>query len=94
MNDAGQAAFIATLTGVGINSTNDLAMFSGAPGALQLVAREGALAPGPNRIYTDFFTVPGLNASGEVFGDKLDDNSFPYFIGLPGALGLFAQEGI
>lgn len=41
LNDAGQAAFIATLTGVGINSTNDLAMFSGAPGALQLVAREG-----------------------------------------------------
>ncbi|MGI8956499.1 MAG: DUF7453 family protein [Chthoniobacterales bacterium] len=46
LNEAGQVQFIAHLVGVGINSTNDFAIFSGVPGALQLVAWEGQPIPG------------------------------------------------
>ena len=46
LNDAGQTAFIATLTGSGVDSTNSLGVWSEGSGSLALVARSGSQAPG------------------------------------------------
>src|SRR5438477_5464560 len=48
LNNAGQIGFLATLqTGLGgVTTSNDTALFAGAPGALQLAARKGSQAPG------------------------------------------------
>ncbi len=46
LNDAGQTAFIAALTGIGVNSTNNLGIWSQGSGSLALVARNGSQAPG------------------------------------------------
>ncbi len=68
LNEAGEIQFNAFLIGAGINSTNDTALFEGAPGALQFVAREGSPAPGlPNRTYAQFFTPSPLDRSGDIF---------------------------
>jgi len=46
LNDAGQVAFIATLTGPGVSPLNDAAVYTGTAGNLKLVARTGDDAPG------------------------------------------------
>jgi hypothetical protein len=46
LNDAGQLAFSAYLTGPGVSSSNLMGLWSGAPGSLALVARTGEHAPG------------------------------------------------
>ncbi len=99
LNDAGQVAFKATFNGVGVNSTNDTAIFSGPPGSLQLVARKGSPAPGPGgKIYTGEFDLPDLNESGTtLFGDNRDNgfdtNVFALYVGPPGAITLLAKQG-
>ncbi|XAM00738.1 PEP-CTERM sorting domain-containing protein [Phycisphaeraceae bacterium D3-23] len=40
--------FLTSLSGVGIDATNDGALFAGVPGSLRLVAREGEVAEGTN----------------------------------------------
>jgi alpha-tubulin suppressor-like RCC1 family protein len=45
LNDAGQIAFTATLTGAGVDFTNNLGLWAGVPGSLALVARTGDHAP-------------------------------------------------
>jgi hypothetical protein len=46
LNDAGQTAFIATLTGSGVDPSNDQSVWSDRSGSLALVSREGDQAPG------------------------------------------------
>lgn len=46
LNDKGQLAFFATVTGTGVTSANDQCLFTGTPGNWTLVAREGDAAPG------------------------------------------------
>ena len=46
IDSAGQFAFIAELSGSGVSSSNDSALFLGQPGAFIPVAREGDHAPG------------------------------------------------
>ena len=46
LNNAGQTAFYATLTGSGVDSTNDQGIWSEGSGSLALVARSGSQAPG------------------------------------------------
>jgi hypothetical protein len=46
LNDDGDVAFFAGLTGLGVTSGNDGALYAGSPTAPQLVAREGDAAPG------------------------------------------------
>ena len=55
LNDAGQTAFCADLTGSGVDSTNDAGIWSEGSGSLALVARSGDHAPG---------TPSGVNFSG------------------------------
>src|SRR5688572_5039094 len=45
INGLGQVAFTAVLQGTGIDKSNDEGVWAGAPGSLQLVAREGSPAP-------------------------------------------------
>jgi hypothetical protein len=46
LNDVGQTAFVASLTGGGVVSTNNYGIWSEGSGSLTLVAREGSHAPG------------------------------------------------
>src|SRR5262245_65285225 len=46
LNDAGQIAFRANLTGSGVDSTNNQGVWSEGSGGLALVARTGSQAPG------------------------------------------------
>ncbi len=51
INDAGDVSFMSTLTGVGVDETNNTAYVAESSGVMQLVARTGDLAPG---------TAPGV----------------------------------
>src|SRR5947208_10451483 len=69
LNNAGQIGFLATLqTGLGgVTTSNDTALFAGAPGALQLAARKGSQAPGTaaGAVFNSFNDIR-LNAAGQV----------------------------
>lgn len=70
MNAAGQVAFAAGITGIGIDSTNDNGIWTNAGGSLAVVARKGPSGPGPNLSagidFTSFSTMPVMNANGHV----------------------------
>jgi hypothetical protein len=75
LNDAGQIAFSPRLTGTGADSTNNLGIWSGAPGSLALVARSGEHVPETEEgvVFQDFDDIPSLlgrtfilNAAGQT----------------------------
>ena len=49
LNDAGQTAFRADITGSGVDSANNRGIWSEGSGSLALVARTGSQAPGAGR---------------------------------------------
>jgi hypothetical protein len=65
----GRLAFWAQLTGTGVSSANDIGIWSEGPGALQLIAREGDIAPGLGeqaRFKTFFADSVLLNSTGQT----------------------------
>lgn len=65
LNGLGQVAFLATLTGAGVNTTNDIGLYAGSPGSLLKIVREGDIIdvnPGPG---IDLRTVSGIGFRGE-----------------------------
>ncbi len=69
LNDAGQTAFRATLTGTGVGATNNQGIWSEGSGSLALVARYGNQAAGaPSGVnYYSFSTrLPVLNNAGQT----------------------------
>ncbi|MCH8839967.1 MAG: PEP-CTERM sorting domain-containing protein, partial [Planctomycetes bacterium] len=71
LNGAGQTAFLGTLTGTGVTSSNDRGIWSEGGGAgLALVAREGDSAPGtPSGVNFRTFNIPNipvLNGAGQT----------------------------
>ena len=69
LNDAGQVAYRAGLTGTGVTTANDAAIYAGPAAGPQLVAREGSAAPGTEAgvNYLSFFTnSTTLNDAGQV----------------------------
>jgi hypothetical protein len=71
MNDAGTVALRAKLSGTGVTTANDQAIFVGPPGALSLVGRIGSPAPDAGgatfaKASTESFTSPSINASGQI----------------------------
>ncbi|QEG34568.1 DUF7453 family protein [Bythopirellula goksoeyrii] len=67
INAAGQTAFGSRLTGTGLNSLNDYAIYSDGTGTLAEVARAGSQAPGANPgVVLRFFLSPMLNAAGQT----------------------------
>ena len=90
LNDAGETAFYATLTGPGVTGANDSGIFTSAG----LVAREGDVLPGTGgRTFVpgSFFTA--LNNAGETaFRGALPGNPRP-ILGIFTGAGLVAREG-
>ena len=72
LSSAGQAVFNGTVSGTGIDTTNDTGIWTSAGGALTVVAREGSAGPGPNVGAGVFFSdissaaAPVVNSSGKV----------------------------
>ena len=69
LNNAGQTAFRAGLTGSGVDSTNDRGIWSEGSGSLALVARSGSQAPGtPSGVNFDAASIrsPVLNDAGQT----------------------------
>src|SRR5438132_7877597 len=107
INSAGQVVLRALLRG-SATSDNDLGLWVGAPGALQLVARKGSSAPDtePATVFSDISPGTGLglaaatvNASGQVaFAGSLSgpsvnaNNSSGIWAGAPGSLRLVLRR--
>jgi hypothetical protein len=67
LNDAGQAAFTATLAlGGAVDATNDLGMWSEGTGALALALRSGSPAVGTAATWDAAIAPPALNDAGQV----------------------------
>jgi hypothetical protein len=101
LNDAGQVAFRSTLTGSGVDSSNNEGIWRGAPGSLSLVARRGSAAPGTaSGVNYSSLGNPVLNDAGQVaFGAFLtgsgvdSSNNEGIWRGAPGSLSLVARRG-
>jgi formylglycine-generating enzyme required for sulfatase activity len=105
LNNAGQTAFGAQLTGIGVDSANDIGIWSEGPGALSLVARAGEHAPGtPSGVNFRFQSSVGdrpvLNDAGQVafaallVGDGVDaTNGEGVWSERAGTLSLVARSG-
>jgi hypothetical protein len=68
LNDSGHASLFSYLQGTGVNDTNDEGYWSGTPGSLVLLAREGSPAPGtPSGVtFRDSFAPVAINSSGNI----------------------------
>jgi len=106
LNSVGQVAFVSSLTGSGVNSSNSTGIFSNGSGAPTLVAREGDQAPGapPGVIFQDLQGCCGdwltFNSAGQTAfvaqlgGVGVDDgNDMSYWSEGFGSLHLVAREG-
>jgi hypothetical protein len=101
LNDAGQVAFRAGLTGSGVDASNNAGIWRGAPGSLSLVARMGSAAPGTGSgVNFSSLTNPVLNDAGQVAfqatltGSGVDSsNNQGIWRGAPGSLSLVARMG-
>src|SRR5262245_14048319 len=100
INDAGQAAFRANLTGTGIDSTNNQGVWSEGRGSLALVARTGSAAPGvPEGVNFAFRSdlelyTPVLNRAGQTaFFGALTDGTLGLWSEGSGSLALVARDG-
>jgi hypothetical protein len=105
MNDAGALALRAKLSGTGVTSANDQAIYAGMPGAVALVARLGdpAAAAGGATFHndgTEGFSPPSITASGKVlFRGHLTgtgvtgQNADGLWYGDPSALGIVVRTG-
>jgi hypothetical protein len=88
INDAGQVAFRANLTGDGVDGTNEQGVWSEGSGSLALVARTGGQAPGaPSGV--NFSTDPAL----ELFFPALNNAGQTAFYAAltDGGLGLWSE---
>lgn len=64
MNGSGHTVFRGELSGVGVHSGNDEGIWSNRSGSLQLVAREGSVAPGGGTV--GHVGQPTINNNGEI----------------------------
>jgi len=99
-SDDGTIMFVGTLTGPGVDESNDLAAWLGPRDDLELVYREGMDAPGTEPGVTFWAASMAVynNASyaflGILTGDGIDEtNKHGRWIGPPGGLELVAREG-
>lgn len=102
LGDGGHLAFVSPLAGAGVNASNDSALWSGTPGAMFAVVREGDAAPGtaPGTSLAAFTTAPRINSAGRIAlvatlggGATTAANDESVWVGAPGALALAAREG-
>jgi hypothetical protein len=102
LNDAGQTAFRANLTGPGVTFTNDQGIWSDGLGSLALVARTGSPAPGtPSGVRFAELHLPALNSEGQtafrgnLTGSGINSNNDRgiWATDESGALQLIARKG-
>lgn len=82
IDNSGRTAFRGTVSGVGVDATNDLGLWSEGAGVLALVAREGSEPPdtAPDVAF-DFFATVVLNDAGQtaflagLVGQTVDDTN-------------------
>ncbi len=104
LNNLGQTAFSGMLTGSGVNSTNNVGLWSEVSGSLALVARKGSQAPGMpdgavfNPVFS--FVSSDLNNAGQtaflspVTGGGVDStNNRGIWLETSGSLALVARSG-
>ncbi|HUN80360.1 MAG TPA: choice-of-anchor tandem repeat NxxGxxAF-containing protein, partial [Phycisphaerae bacterium] len=99
---AGDVCFSATLTGAGVDPTNDTGIWETLNGSLTLVARKGDAAPGLSvtALFSSFVGQPIVSAGGRVaFSATLagasitTNNDEGLWAGSPGALVVVFREG-
>jgi hypothetical protein len=99
INASGKTTFIASLTGSGIDSTNNGGIWTGDADGLQLVARRGDNAPGAAAgvSFSEFvgpYVSPPLNTDNQIaFSAGLTDGNEGIWTGMPGSLSLVALKG-
>jgi hypothetical protein len=102
LNDRGQIAFRANLTGAGVTSANNQGLWSGDVGSLSLVARTGEQAPGtPNTVLFSNLFRPALNSEGQLafranltgFGVTSSNNLGIWATDQDGAVQLIVRKG-
>lgn len=76
LNDAGELAFVGSVSGTGVEPANDMAIWSGVPGDPRIVARKGQPAPGTLvDIKFGYLNEPVINSSGQTaFGASVTGN--------------------
>jgi hypothetical protein len=105
----GYALWSSSLSGPGVITTNDSALFRSSPGGHSLIAREGDPAPGTaGAVYFDNksgdnvnWQFAKINRQGTVLfyselagGDVVVGiNDFAYFTGTPGAVSMLLRQG-
>jgi hypothetical protein len=103
---SGYTVWSSPLSGPGVTTANDSALFENTPGGQLLLAREGAPAPGTaGAVYFGTkqadYQFAKINRHGAVLfysqlagGDVVVDvNDYAYFIGTPGAVSLMLRQG-
>ena len=101
LNNAGKVSFRSSLSGTGVNSNNNFALWSEASGGLQLLARLGGQATGlPAGVNHGYMFDVGLNDSGQyVFfsflsGNGVTDlNNQSLWSNVSGSLSMVARTG-
>ncbi len=89
LNDAGQAAFLANLTGTSGGGSDDIGIFRGDGTTLVQIAREGDAAPDANGSFLNF-TFPVLNNAGQAtFVGFLTGSR----VGISDSSGIFRGDG-
>jgi hypothetical protein len=103
LNDAGQMSLPSYLQGTGVNSSNNLALFTGGLGGLTLVVRNGDHLPGTssNVMLENFFFPMAINSVGKIafqgwltggdVVDGVDDEGL--WSNVSGSLQLVARSG-
>jgi hypothetical protein len=79
LGHSGRVSFLGTLSGAGVDATNDKAIWAHFAGETSLLAREGELALGiPGGLRYSYLGVPAMNAADlTVYGAELVDPSSP-----------------
>jgi len=102
----GQISFTSSLTGTGVTTTNDTALFGGPIGNIQLIAREGDAAPGTvgaTMTATFAYSTQGsaMTRTGRVLftsalanGDTTTANNLGLFTGGAGTLEMVMRKGV
>ncbi len=106
LSSNGRTFFGSSMSGTGVVTTNDTALFGGLPGSLVMFVREGDLAPSGGSTMSSGFNSPssqptGLNSSGRVLfqtaltgGDVSGTtNNSAWITGTPGALEWVQRKG-
>src|SRR5262249_4863364 len=102
INDNGDTAFVSTLSGPGVNETNNAAFYSESSAVLTLVARSGNGAPGTFLTnFASFLNLSRINNAGKVclmgklsgFAVTADTNDLGIWAGSPDNLNLIARTG-